>query len=146
MTKETTRAFVDAAAVTLKDYYDELMDQLCKTMEAKFDLMDERFRSQERALELQMDANNKKFEQQNEWRGAMNDREKAYITRQDHDALVLLLNTKEENLKKDIKSLEITRATLDGKANQSQVTTNFLLAAAGLIIAIVSLVLGFFGH
>ena len=139
MTKETTRAFVDAAAVSLKEHYDELIDQVCKTVEQKFNTLDERFRSQEKALELQQEINDKRFEGQNEWRGAMSDREKAYITRVDHEALILLLNTKEDALLKDIKSLEITRATLDGKASQSQLNITFAFAMAGVVFTLIGL-------
>lgn len=132
--------------VSIKQHYDELIEQVCRTIEAKFELTEERFRAQEKALELQQVINDKKFEGQNEWRGAMSDREKTYITRQDHDNLVLLLNTKEDALKKDIKSLELTRAELNGKANQSQVNTNQVIAIIGLMVGIISLILGFLGH
>lgn len=131
MTKETTQAYVNAAAISLKEHYDELIDQVCKTVAEKFNTLDERFKAQERALNLQSEINDKNYEKQNEWRGAMNDREKAYITRQDHDALVLLLNTKEDALIKDIKSLEITRATIDGKASQQQLNITFIFVIIG---------------
>jgi hypothetical protein len=131
--------YVDSQNVSLKEHYDGLIEQVCKTL-------DERFKAQEKALELQQDINEKRFEAQNEWRGAMNDREKAYITRADHEALVLLLNTKEDNLKKDIKSLEITRATLDGKASQSQVNITFAFTFFSLILAVIGIILGFYGH
>ena len=135
MTKETTRAFVDAAAVSLKEHYDELIDQVCKTVDQKFGTLDERFRSQEKALELQQEINDKRFEGQNEWRGAMSDRENKYITRADHEALVTLLNTKEDALLKDIKSLELTRAMIDGKASQSQLNITFTFVIIGFVFS-----------
>lgn len=135
MTKATTQAFVTAAAVSLKEHYDELIQQVCKTVDEKFNTLDERFKAQERALELQSDINDKNYEKQNEWRGAMNDREKAYITRADHEALVLLLNTKEDALIKDIKSLELTRAMIDGKASQQQMNITFTFVIIGFIFS-----------
>jgi hypothetical protein len=139
MTKETTQAYINAAAVSLKEHYDELIDQVCKTVSERFNTLDERFKAQERALDLQQEITEKKFESQNEWRGAMNDREKAYITRQDHDALILLLNTKEDALVKDIKSLELTRATIDGKASQSQLNITFVFVIIGFIFTMLGL-------
>jgi len=131
--------YVDSQNVSLKEHYDKLIEQVCKTL-------DERFKAQEKANDLQQEMSNKKFEQQNEWRGAFTDREKAFITRADHEALVLLLNTKEDALKKDIKSLEITRATLDGKASQSQLNLTFAFTFVSLILGIIGIILGFYGH
>jgi len=128
VTKATTQAFVNAAAVSLKEHYDELIDQVCKTI-------DERFKAQEKASDLQQEMASKKFEQQNEWRGAFSDREKAFITRADHESLVLLLNTKEDALIKDIKSLELTRAMIDGKASQQQLNITFIFVIVGFIFS-----------
>jgi hypothetical protein len=139
MAKNATQGYVDARNVSIKEHYDELLAQVCKTL-------DERFKAQEKAAILQEQINEKKFDSQNEWRGAMNDREKAYITRQDHDALIALLNAKEDMLKKDIKSLEITRATLDGKASQNQLNITFAFTFISLMLAIVGIIMGFYGH
>jgi len=135
MTKATTQAFVNAAAVSLKEHYDELIDQVCKTVAEKFNTLDERFKAQERALALQSEINDKNYEKQNEWRGAMSDRENKYITRADHEALVTLLNTKEDALLKDIKSLELTRAMIDGKASQSQLNITFTFVIIGFVFS-----------
>lgn len=72
-----TMADVNAASVTLKEHYDELIDQVCKTIDVRFSVIDEKFKASDKALGLQLEMNNKKFEAQNEWRGAMSDREKA---------------------------------------------------------------------
>ena len=149
MTAASTNAshgYVDKQDISIKEHYDEMIAQVCRTMDARFDTLDERFRSQEKALGLQQEMNEKRFQAQNEWRGAMNDREKTYITRLDHEALVLLLNTKEEALIKDIKSLEITRATLDGKANQSQLNITLIFAILGSLMSIIGIIMGFYGH
>jgi hypothetical protein len=130
-----TMADVNAASISLKEHYDELIDQVCKTVDAKFSMIDERFRSQEKALDLQQEINNKKFEGQNEWRGAMTDREKAYITRQDHESLITLLNTKEDALKKDIRELLKSKDILDGKASQSQLNITFIFVIVGFIFS-----------
>jgi len=123
-----TQAYVNAAAIGLKEHYDELLAQVCKTI-------DERFKAQEKASDLQQEMVTKKFEAQNEWRGAMSDREKTFITRADHESLVLLLNTKEDALIKDIKSLELTRAMIDGKASQQQLNITFIFVIVGFIFS-----------
>lgn len=128
MTKATTQAFVTAAAVGLKEHYDELITQVCKTL-------DERFKAQEKANDLQQEMSNKKFEAQNEWRGAMSDREKSFITRADHESLVLLLNTKEDALIKDIRELNKFKDTLDGKASQQQLNITFIFVIVGFIFS-----------
>jgi len=42
--------------------------------------------------------------------------------------------------------LEITRATLDGKASQSQLNLTFAFTFVSLILGVIGIIMGFYGH
>lgn len=104
-----------------------------KTLKQHFD---QRFIDNDKALQKALDAaekavnkaedNAEKWRQNaNEWRGAMSDREKAFA-----------LRTEIDRVEANIQKLQLSEATLAGKANQWSVWIGYALAIAAIGVAL----------
>jgi hypothetical protein len=93
------------------------------------DYVDTRFDGIEKAISLARENLETRLEGLNEWRQQSKDREAAYTTRS------------ELNLVCDkIRTLELSKATLEGKASQTSVFIAYGFSIAAIIIGIVGLV------
>ena len=103
-----------ADIVSLRDYFDTTMEARDKTLEVALRNLDHR------------------LGQMNEFRNALRDQSLTFLTKAEY-------NTFKENLEADIRSLRESRAMLEGKADQKQVTTAVIISIIGLAVAVISL-------
>jgi chromosome segregation ATPase len=161
---KATEQYVDEGDVSLREYLESRIEsvkesihaaerahdvhqtEITKSLEARFDSIEE-------AVKVALEANEKRLDSMNEWRGTIEDLNKTFITKNDHDNLVNMVDKDIEGVQKDIvnlrsliESLNITRATLDGKASQTQLNINFLFTLFAFIVGLAGLILGFFGR
>ena len=87
------------------------------------DYIEKRFELSESAARTALAAMDKRLEGMNEFRGAIEDQAKHFISRVEHDALC-----------KRIEVLEQNRARIEGRAS-----TSLIIALAGVIVALISL-------
>lgn len=78
---------------------------------------------------------NKRLDGMNEFRKALTDQAGSFITRQEFAGA-------NESIRKDIKTLELSKAEIDGKASQSSTNIALVLSVIGTVIAIATLALG----
>ena len=82
------------------------------------ELIEANFKAIEVATNKALNANDKRLDVMNEFRQALKDQTGTFITRKDFD-------TQHERVREDIQRLEISRAEMDAKADQSKVDTRF---------------------
>jgi len=105
-------------AITLKEYIDQRFLDLDKGVNAALV-------SAEKAVDKAEKNAEKWRENANEWRGAMNDKDKAFALKADA-----------ERIEVEVKKLQISEATLAGKASQWQVWIGWLLALGAIVVAL----------
>jgi hypothetical protein len=131
--------------ISLRDHFDKRIEALEKAqtsareateklLEARRFYIEERLRSYEKNIDIARDGMEKRLEAMNEFRDALKDQASRYITREEHDSAY-------KKLDEDIHKLEISEATVRGKASQSSAYTGILLAAAAILISLGSLIL-----
>jgi len=87
---------------------------------------DERFRAQEKALELAYASMEKRLDGMNEFRQALRDQNSLFVNRAEHDALVA-----------DIRGLREFRAGLEGVASAKSVYIAFAISVLSLAFSLV---------
>jgi hypothetical protein len=107
---------MNGVSVALKEYFERILSEREKQY-------DERFSSQQTQMETATKVINAKLEGMNEWRQQSKEREAHFITRDEH-----------ESFRKEIESLKLSRAELEGKASQMSVIIALLISVLGLII------------
>jgi len=151
-----SHGYVDKQNVSLKEYFDMRFNALEKALsdaekahdehqEEITKSIDDRFRAQEKAVVVALQSNEKRLDSMNEFRETLRDQNKTFITRADHDALIISYQKDIESLDDKISSLNEFRAELKGKASQSQLNITFIFTLISFIIGIAGLILGFFG-
>ena len=100
--------------VTLKDYIDMRFEEIEKARSQAF---------------LSMD---KRLEGMNEFRAQLKDQTQLYLTRGEYEG-------KHEALDAKIHTLEISKATLEGKASQNSVIFSVVIAVFGVLLSIFAL-------
>lgn len=109
----------DLPEVTLKEYVDKNIASLKELIEARFD-------AAQVAIDKFEEDNERWRENANEWRGQSNDRETAFA-----------LKSELQSLREDVSRLQLSEATLAGKASQNTVNV-------ALVISIISIGVGVF--
>lgn len=109
--------------VTLRDHLERIIDD-------QKELFVTKLQATELATRLTKEANDARLNIMNEFRNAIEDQANRMVTREEHNATLTRLT-------ESVKGLEITRATMDGKASQSAATTAIVLSVLSLLIAIV---------
>jgi hypothetical protein len=92
-----------------------------------------RLQAVEKGIEVAYAGMQSRLATMNEFRETLRDQSAKFITREE-------LEAKLSAICGQVKSLEISKAILEGKASQSQVTIALLLSVIGLGIAVVSLI------
>lgn len=107
--------------VTLKEYFDVRLSALDRASDVAY-----------RAME-------KRLESMNEFRSQMKDQAGSFITKAEFRVYL-------DKIDGDIRVLREYKSTLEGKASQSSVVISLLLAGAGLILSIASLLVKVYGN
>jgi hypothetical protein len=123
---------IDKQEVTLREYFERVIRDLSSNLDA-------RFAGQEKAITTANAANEKRLDTMNEFRSSLSDQSKMFVTGAMFDSYKASSKTEIDRLLSDIESLKITRATLDGKASQSQLTIAMALSLIGLLTSIISI-------
>ena len=104
----------------------------------------------EKALQLVTENNRIHFESLNNVAAREKERDALYTTKVAHDFVTREINELKQNKVdiiafnnqvKEIESLRLSRASLEGKASQSSVTVVTILAVVGLLISLAGLVM-----
>jgi hypothetical protein len=123
--------------VSLKEHFEDLLKEIDKRYEQRFSSQDlatksalaaaaELAREKERAV-MKAEENAEKWRNQaNEWRGAMNDKDRFLATKESV-----------KTLEGKIDVLESLRDIASGKASQNSVIGAYVMAAIGILIAII---------
>ena len=128
----------DSETVPLKEY---LLTEL-GSIKVRIDYMEtvqnERKEASDKALAIATEMTNSKLEHLNN--------NYAYIKEQGALKLdTILYHSEHEALKNDVELLKQSKARLEGKADQSSVERVSLIAAIGIILSVMGIILGFFG-
>jgi len=144
MTPETPCKSTPNGSIGLREYFtlwlkniEVLIDERCKQIDARFCGIEEArslaFKTIEEARNLAFKAVETRLAGMNEFREALRDNQVRFFTKAEHEAY-----TKATEI--ELRALQDFKLTLDTKASSSQVTWAYIIAGAGLVISIVSIV------
>ena len=106
-------------------------------------LIDNKILSLDRAVTVAKLENDRRLDAMNEFRAALTDQSKSFITRFEHDTLITKydeqIQTLSEKFDQQIKSLTESRAFLTGKASMSSVYLAYIIAGIGLVLGILGI-------
>ena len=108
--------------ITIEKYIDTCVNGVEGRMDARVNAM-------ERAVDTAYRAMEKRLDGMNEFRQTLNDASKTYASKESLDTL-----------RGDIHKIEISDATLAGKASQTSVMISWVVGFSGLALGIISLV------
>ena len=116
---------------SLKEYFEMRFDNMENALDA-------RFMSQEKAISVATQASDRRLEGMNEFRDSLKDQATTFATKSELCKLEDIITIKLDNINKSIQKIEISDATLAGKASQAQVNIAYLISAVGIIIGILN--------
>lgn len=114
------------------DALDRLFDQKHRDLQA---YLEAKLNGISIATEKALDASNKRLEGMNEFRDALKDQASTFITRAEYD-----------RTREDIKNMEISAATLAGKASQKSVNLALVISVTSGLIGILALLFEIFKY
>jgi len=100
--------------ISIKEYFDTKLDAL------------------EKSICLSRDTLNARLESMNEFRESLKDQTTSFFTRKEHEFYA-------EKIETQLRSLELSRAVLEGKASQKTMNITLILSILSLAIGIVAL-------
>jgi hypothetical protein len=101
--------------------------------------IDLRFNQNQLAIDKAEKLMSERLNSMNEFRATLKDQAGTFITRSEHE--ILNLRTEEE-----IRTLNTAKDIASGKASQNSVNFAYILAAMGILISMIDLVLRLIGH
>ena len=155
--------------ISLREYIDTRFEHILLYDKESHELRDKaieaRFKSLENAVELAREVLGTRLETTNEWRKTVDDILKTAVTQDTYNGAVGrlqldiieakaiaagLLRQEEferviDNLEKDIHELQLSRATLAGKAEQSTVNVFMIITIIGMLMSAINILYMFFG-
>jgi hypothetical protein len=111
--------------VSMRDYVDLLDKERQDDLDAQKELLCVKIESLQLATTLAKENLELRLVGMNEWRQQSRDREDNFVGKTSH-----------ADLMKRVNDLELTRATLEGKASQTSVNIAYLLAVVGWVVAL----------
>lgn len=111
-------------SIPLRQYFDTQLDAVRLELNLQFELHD-------RALKLATAAMESRLEHLNELREAVTMQESKYLTKGE-------AQLRFDNLERDVRSLLLSQAKIEGKASQNSVVLAWLLGASGLLLGFVN--------
>ena len=137
----------DKCCVERREGLERLIDA---KLEHQKELFETKTSAEEKALKLLAESNKQHFEALNHVAQREKERDALYTTKVEHDFVIREINELKQNKAdivafnnqvKEIESLRLSRASLEGKASQSSVTVVTILAVVGLLISLAGLVM-----
>jgi len=119
----------DKDFVGLKEYLDMRIQHV-------EDIVNGRFISQEKAVNVARDAAEKRLDGMNEFRQTLTDQNKTFVAAAEFEAYKTMVRQDLARLSTDINSLNLSRAEIAGKASQGQVIFSLIVSILGLIISL----------
>jgi hypothetical protein len=111
--------------VSLKEFLVDKIDELKEYLDVKIN-------ASEKAKDTAYASMEKRLEGMNEFRDTLKDQAAKFVTRDE-------LASQLERINILVKSLELSKATLEGKANQSSVNVAMIFSILGTLIGLISL-------
>ena len=112
---ESNGKFNHNDSVTLKEYFECRLEDMEKARISAYQSME------------------KRLEGMNEFRDALRDQASRFVTRDE-------MTTNTITLRSDVKTLEISKANLEGKASMSSVYASYALATISIIISLIAII------
>lgn len=120
-----------------------------KAIETRFAAQKEaqaaQFASQEKAVQTALQANKERFESTNEWRKTVEDIIKTSTTLAEFRSFKDSIASDNKKRDGEIESLKLSRAELEGKASQSQVSIAMIIGVIGIIMGVINIVIRLVG-
>jgi hypothetical protein len=126
---KSNNEFTYKDSVTLKEYFQDVADQMCEVNRVKFE-------AQDTALSLARESLEKRLETMNEFRQSLKDQQSAFLTRNEYSA-------KHDLLQGQVDQLRLKGAELSGKADQKSVTIVMIFSLISAMLGVVSLIASF---
>ena len=111
----------DAEIITIREYFERRLSDLDRIIE-------QRFASHEKAINLATANLEERLAHLNDLRAMADSRSDVFVTKSEHDRLV-----------QDIRSLEISRAEISGKASQTSVLVGWGLSGIALLLSLIGM-------
>ena len=124
---EPQRANNPTTVVTLREYVDQRLADMQRHYDTRLEAVQD-------ATTVACEANERRLAGLNEFRAQLSDQAARLITRAEVDLLIARVDA-------DIKSLQLTRAALEGKASQASVNAAQLMAWIGIALGVVGTLL-----
>ena len=123
--------------ISIKDYFTSVLEQLCKANDQRFEDLEGKimaiFEAQKIAFEKSETKLNTRLEAMNEFRQAMGDQAKEFMTKDFYEA-------RHDLIQKQVDDLRLTGAELKGKASQTSVMIAYALSFIGLLMGIIDFI------
>ena len=119
--------------VDLKEFFTLWMKSHETLADERFVHVEERFRSEEKARFLALEAMNVRLSGMNEFRESLRDQASKFFTKSEHEAYMLATEV-------ELRALQDFKLSLETKANQSTVNIALAISGIGIILSIISLV------
>ena len=124
--------------ISLRDHFSSLLVGMREFLVVRIDALreytDTRFTAQEEATERARASMEKRLDGMNEFRNTLKDQGQTFITKTEHSAWC-----------DRVSKLELSKATLEGKADQKSVTNAIIIAFIGLALSIVGIIINLGG-
>ena len=124
----------DGLRIGIKDYVDMRISDLQRAIDKQDAInekvTDRRFNESEKATDIALASQNKRFETTNEWRQSLDDFVKGLVTKAEFE-------TWKESVNKDIRAFGEFKAEIKAKASQSQVNISIALSILAMASAII---------
>ena len=128
----------DNNIIELKEYIDLRFKELEKRINIQFEQIT-------KSTALSLVQLNDRFANTNEWRNALNDIIVGSAKAKDVESNIKLIRDEFVSItsviRYDVQGLQLSRATLEGKASQSSVVIGYLISTLGIMIGIVNVLL-----
>jgi len=128
----------DNNIIELKEYIDLRFKELEKRINIQFEQIT-------KSTALSLVQLNDRFANTNEWRNALNDIIVGSAKAKDVESNIKLIRDEFVSItsviRDDVQGLQLSRATLEGKASQSSVVIGYVISTLGIMIGIVNVLL-----
>jgi hypothetical protein len=124
--------------ITLREFIEQRLEDLERCLDAKFHYIED-------STTLAKDSMERRLDGMNEFRETLRDQSATMLSRAEFDAyhnrLMAENSASHERIEKDMRSLELSRAELQGKASQTAVLISLGVALLSLLLGAIGIVI-----